>query len=101
MAESLNAIVLMPDFFKGEPIDSSLYPPDTDVKKKMVGQFMATKGDVQAAGKMLVESVKEAKGKYTGVRNWGTYGLCWGGKIAVLACGEGTEFKVAGTAHPG
>lgn len=101
MAASLNAIVLVPDFFKGEPMDPGLYPPDTDEKKAKAAEFMATKANVQEGAKMLVETIKEAKGEYAGVKTWGTYGLCWGGKIAALCCGEGTEFKVAGTAHPG
>ncbi|KAK4693034.1 hypothetical protein P7C71_g4281, partial [Lecanoromycetidae sp. Uapishka_2] len=101
IAESLNALVLMPDFFKGEPIPSSLYPPDTDEKKKIAAEFMAGKANFPDNTKRLVETTKEAKGRYTEVKKWGTYGLCWGGKIAALCSGEGTEFVAAGTAHPG
>jgi dienelactone hydrolase len=35
------------------------------------------------------------------VKNWGVFGLCWGGKIAVLVSAQGSPFSVSGTAHPG
>ncbi|KAK3179034.1 hypothetical protein OEA41_001173 [Lepraria neglecta] len=103
MAESVGALVLMPDFFKGEPLPLSLYPPDTDEKKKTAMSFMATTANVDGNVVKLVEVVKEAKGKgeYGSVKSWGTYGLCWGGKVSILASGADTEFKASGTAHPG
>ena len=41
LAESLKAVVLVPDFFKGEPLPLSIYPPNTEEKKKMAGEFIA------------------------------------------------------------
>jgi dienelactone hydrolase len=82
MAESVKALVLMPDFFKGEPLPLSIYPPDTDEKMQMAKAFM-TKVDIGWSVEKLVEVVKEAKGKeeFGGVKSWGAYGLCWGGKV--------------------
>ena len=76
----------MPDFFKGEPLPLSLYPPDTDEKKKTAMIFMATTANIDGNVVKLVEVVKEAKGKgeYESVKSWGTYGLCWGGKVCWL-----------------
>ena len=71
----------MPDFFEGEPLPLSLYPPDTDEKKKTAMEFMAGKANIEKNVDKLVEAVKEAKGKYETVKSWGTYGLCWGGKV--------------------
>jgi hypothetical protein len=34
-------------------------------------------GSVQA----LKDVVEEAKTKWRGVESWGTFGLCWGGKV--------------------
>lgn len=79
----------------------SVYPPDTDEKKKTAGEFMQGTANLDANVPKLGEVSKEAKGKYEAVKGWGCYGLCWGGKIAVLNSGPGTEFKAAGTAHPG
>lgn len=91
----------MPDFFKGKPLPLSLYPPDTDEKKKIAGEFMQGTANIDVNSKTLGKMVVEAKGAYGDVKCWGCYGLCWGGKLAVLNSGAGTEFKAAGTAHPG
>lgn len=101
LSHSLGALVLVPDFFKGKPLPLSLYPPDTDEKKKTAGAFMQGTANFDINLLKLGEVVKEAKGKYDTVKGWGCYGLCWGGKIAVLSSRTGTEFKAAGTAHPG
>ena len=81
LAESINALLLMPDFFEGEPLPLSIYPPDTDEKKKVAMEFMAGLASVDKNVGKLVEAAKEAKGKYGNVKSWGTYGLCWGGKV--------------------
>ena len=71
----------MPDFFKGEALSLSLYPPDTDEKKKTAMEFMAGPASIDKNVDKLVAAVKEAKAKYGSVKSWGTYGLCWGGKV--------------------
>ena len=81
LAESVKGLLLMPDFFKGKPLPLSLYPPDTDEKKKTAMEFMAGPANVDKNVEKLVEAVKEAKEKYGSVKRWGTYGLCWGGKV--------------------
>ena len=101
LSHSLEALVLMPDFFEGNALPLSIYPPDTEEKKKRVGEFRQGTANIDANAPKLGEVAKEAKGKYKGVKGWGCYGLCWGGKVAVLKSGAGTEFKAAGTAHPG
>ena len=101
LSHSVNALVLVPDFFKGNPLPLSLYPPDTDEKKKIAGQFMQVTGNIDANLTKLGELAQEAKGAYRDVKGWGCYGLCWGGKVAVLKSAAGTPFKAAGTAHPG
>ena len=79
----------------------SVFPPDTDEKKKTLQKFREQKADIDKNGAVLREVIRAAKGAYTGIGRWGVYGLCWGGKLAVLAGGEKCEFAVAGTAHPG
>ena len=101
LAHALNAIVLMPDFFRGNPLPKNVYPPDTDEKKRIAGEFVRGTADIDTNVGKMGSFVKEAKGKYEGVKGWGCYGLCWGGKVAVLSSGTGTELKAAGTAHPG
>ena len=91
----------MPDFFKGNALPLGTYPPDTDEKKNIAGEFKEKTAGIDANVQKLGEFVLEAMRSYDGVKGWGCYGLCWGGKVTVLKSGAGTEFKAAGTAHPG
>lgn len=101
LSYSLDALVLVPDFFKGNQLPLNIIPTDTDEKKKLTGEFMQGTANIDANVKKLGEFVVEAKSTYERVQGWGCYGLCWGGKLAVLHSGAGTCFKAAGTAHPG
>ena len=101
------AIVLLPDFFKGEKLDPSLLPVDTEEKKQKMQSFMQGPANFQENVAQLISIRREVSDKYPNVEgHWGVFGLCWGGKIAVLACGQdnhgsGRRFNVSGTAHPG
>ena len=46
LAQSLDAAVLMPHFFKGAKLDPNIFPPDTDEKKKTAQKFMAEHADI-------------------------------------------------------
>ncbi|KAL7933169.1 Alpha/Beta hydrolase protein [Trichoderma chlorosporum] len=100
-------LVLVPDFFDGKGLDINSIPMDTEEKQKTVHQFIGTTGNPQANVEKLLALRKELTDKFPAVESsWGLFGLCWGGKLTVLACGEGNEgvgrrFKASGTAHPG
>jgi len=102
LATALNALVLMPDFFKpATKLGVENFPPDTDKKKQTIQKFFAETANPAKNLEVLLKVVKEAKEKFTSVESWGAYGLCWGGKLMALVSGEGTPFKASGTAHPG
>jgi dienelactone hydrolase len=101
LAEGLDAVVIVPDFFKGAALPADIFPPDTDEKKQIAGKFMAEQADIPKNTEALLQTAAEAKKQWPSVKNWGAFGLCWGGKIAVLASAEGSPFTVSGTAHPG
>lgn len=42
----------------------------------------------------------KARERFASLKKWGAYGLCWGGKVVVLASGQGTGFAATGQAHP-
>jgi len=93
-------LVVIPDFFKGEPLDISNYPPNTEEKKAAVGSFFATKANPQAvveAAKLVMEDLKKA---YPTVEAWGVFGYCWGGKVATLLSKHTEYFSAAGQVHP-
>jgi len=49
---------------------------------------------------MLMNVTGEAKGKFSSVEGWAVFGLCWGAKLAAIASGPGSHFKVSGQGHP-
>jgi len=107
LAAHTGAVVLVPDLFYGEPMSKDLAPADTDEKKQKMGAFISGPADLKKNLAKLIEIRKAVADKYPAAEgHWGVFGLCWGGKVAVLACAEGNEgagrrFNVSGTAHPG
>ena len=71
MADTLDALVLVPDFFNGEPLPLSLFPPDTDEKRQMTRAFIAGKAEPGKNVEALLAVTKEAKGKWNSVTGWG------------------------------
>ena len=102
LSAAINAVIFMPDFFEGEPLSLSAFPPDTDEKKKIVEEFRITKTPMGPHMDEMKAVIATAKGKeeWKGLP-WGGYGLCWGGKMVVLQSGKDTPFKASGQAHPG
>ena len=94
-------MVVMPDFFVGEPLSLNLYPPDTEEKKKIATDFMSSKADLPRNIEKLMGIRRELGERYAGVKRWAVYGLCWGGKVASLVSEEASPFVASGQAHPG
>ncbi|KAI9829316.1 MAG: hypothetical protein M1819_006379 [Sarea resinae] len=101
LASHLDCLVLVPDFFKGEPLQVSFFPPDTDEKKAKVQAFIEEKAGIEANLFVLLQTTELAKKRWPEVKSWGAFGLCWGGKVAALASGPDSPFQVSGQAHPG
>ena len=81
LASSLNALVIMPDFYKGSTADPAWFPPDTDEKKEAAARFRAQLGSPLDTVPVLLRTLAEAKEKWPSVEGWGVFGLCWGGKV--------------------
>lgn len=79
--ESHQYQVFMPDFFLGKPLPLSVFPPDTDEKKKQMGDFFAGPANPPDNAEKVPELVKKLGQKYTGIQKWGSLGMCWGGKV--------------------
>ncbi|TKY87114.1 hypothetical protein EX895_003791 [Sporisorium graminicola] len=98
LADATKARVVMPDFFRGKPYPQEQYPPNTDEKKAAFQNFFGNAGDFSAR-KPDLEAVAEEL-KKDGAAKLGVSGYCWGGKLAVLAGGEGTKFTSVAQVHP-
>ncbi|KAL9581193.1 MAG: hypothetical protein Q9212_004039 [Teloschistes hypoglaucus] len=98
--ESKQYRVFMPDFFYGKPLPQSVFPPDTDEKKKRMGDFFGGPAAPPANAAKVPELVKKLGEKYSEVKKWGSVGMCWGGKIVSLTSQSGTPWTAAAEVHP-
>ncbi|CAK7207362.1 hypothetical protein SEUCBS139899_010172 [Sporothrix eucalyptigena] len=102
-----DALVLVPDFFEGDGAKPEWLPANTPEKQKALGDFFGSKADFAKNTEVLLTVRKALAERYPAVDDHvGVFGLCWGGKIGVLASAAGNEgpgrrFNVSGTAHPG
>ncbi|KAL8873529.1 MAG: hypothetical protein Q9174_001010 [Haloplaca sp. 1 TL-2023] len=94
--------VFMPDFFKGNYIAHGTFPPDTEEKKKTLGDFFAGPAEPGKNAGKVPEIVKGLQGRDEGknVAKWGSVGMCWGGKIVSLTSQAGTPWTAAAEVHP-
>jgi dienelactone hydrolase len=81
LAQHLDAVALVPDFFEGTQADKNWLPPNTEEKKAAFGKFRATTADPAKNLDKLKAVIREAKTKYASVEKWAVLGLCWGGKV--------------------
>lgn len=84
LAARLNAVVLIPDFFDGEPLKHEHVPADTDQKKQIIADFMAYKANIPRNVGVVIEAVEEYRTRFSSVQKWGAFGLCWGGKVSII-----------------
>ncbi|KAM0798098.1 Alpha/Beta hydrolase protein [Usnea florida] len=93
--------VFVPDFLQGQYASPSWIPPDTEEKKKAFGAFFAGHGNFGKAKGKIPATIKEIEQETKGtITKWAVVGLCWGGKVATLACGSDTPFAAAVSTHP-
>ncbi|PMD35396.1 dienelactone hydrolase family protein-like protein [Hyaloscypha variabilis F] len=93
--------VFMPDWLEGNPADISWYPPDTEEKGKLLGNFFQTVGAPPKTAARVPGAVKEIEAKYSSIKTWAVVGFCWGGKIVSLNVSKSdTPFKAAAECHP-
>ncbi|RFU30725.1 hypothetical protein B7463_g5633, partial [Scytalidium lignicola] len=101
LSHALNAVVLVPDFFKGSPGDHDWFVNETEENKKKKEELFSRAMNFEAQSATFLNVVEESKKKFTSVTSWGAFGLCWGGKICALTSGPKTPFKASGQVHPG
>jgi len=96
LAAKLGCLVIVPDYFKGEPASLGWIPPDTDEKKVHYQKFMSEKALSPDNYPALIQSAADAKATFSNVQSWGVLGLCWGGKVCLL----NSEFSSYKIGHP-
>lgn len=104
IAAATDLVVYVPDvlqeagYARGEWFGSGTLSPESEKAK---AHFFSLAFDFPGQITALNSFVKKAKEEKPAVESWGSVGLCWGGKIVVLASGEGTVLSASGQVHPG
>lgn len=98
LAAMTDTRVILPDFFAGNPLPQEVVPWDTPEKKATVDQFVANQGSPVKCRDTLLTVANALQ--ESGVTTLGLYGLCWGSKGAIMACGKGTPFSAFVQIHP-
>lgn len=110
-----NTVVLVPDLLRGAYVQPEwLLPgddPPPEERQRLFAEFRAGPGRADAGAEGLLAVRREVGERWAvdeeeGKGGVAVGGLCWGGKVSVLVCGEGNEgrgrrFAAAWTAHPG
>ncbi|KAK8112157.1 dienelactone hydrolase family protein [Apiospora kogelbergensis] len=94
------AKVFMPDWFSGNPCPTEWFPPDTEEKQKLVGEFF-NKNKPNGVADALPDYVKALQAAHPAIQSWGIIGFCWGGKaVELVTSGASNPFGIAAAAHP-
>ncbi|KAL2833814.1 dienelactone hydrolase [Aspergillus cavernicola] len=100
LSRELNCLVIIPDFFAGNPANMDWVGMDTEDKRKNMMAFFQDRADPVKNLASLLRVMAQTKSLYPQVKSWGIVGLCWGGKLAAMASGSHSYFTVSGQAHP-
>lgn len=92
--------VFMPDFFDGQPLDISVYPPTDADKQKKLGAFFGGIGAPPKAVGRIPKIIEEIKKYNPNIKTFGAVGLCWGGKVIALTSQTSSPYKAAAQCHP-
>ncbi|PKI84679.1 hypothetical protein MVES_001312 [Malassezia vespertilionis] len=90
--------VVLPDFFRGDPLAPETLPADTPAKQERFRTFLLSLGEFTHIASELLDVA--AALQQQGVTTLGVYGLCWGSKPCGIACGDGTPFQALVQIHP-
>ncbi|KAJ6145514.1 alpha/beta-hydrolase [Penicillium chermesinum] len=101
LASQLDALVLVPDFFRGDAAQPAWFSLDPEERSRVLTKFMGGTAALPQNSEVLIAIMAASKARFTAVQTWGAYGLCWGGKLTVLNSGPDTPFAATGQAHPG
>ncbi|CAL8122783.1 unnamed protein product [Orchesella dallaii] len=97
IAELYDFRVVMPDFFRGVYWDENNFPPENP---EDLSNWLNTNGSWDNIVKYDIMNVINSFQSRENITEVGIFGMCWGGKVAVLASTEVAEIKVAGLVHP-
>lgn len=93
-------LVIIPDFFEGNPAKLEWYPPVRDDQFASLGKFLKSSGDLEKVYPRIPKITEEVQKKYTAIEKWGAVGFCWGGKVVCVSSGTDTLFTASAQSSP-
>jgi len=97
LADGFGFKIVIPDFFRGPAWDENDFPPADPQELQdwlqEVGNWNKTVKDDTLA---IINHYKTTEN----ITDFGIFGFCWGGKVAVQASTDIPELKAAGLVHP-
>ncbi|OCL15168.1 dienelactone hydrolase [Glonium stellatum] len=100
LAELTNSVVVLPDYFHGQPALISWITEDgspVEETKDQYIKFVAEKAQAPENLPNVLKSMEEVKRHWPDINTWGGLGIGWGGKET---SGPETPFKASGQAFP-
>ncbi|KAG8905793.1 hypothetical protein FRB99_008218 [Tulasnella sp. 403] len=101
LANLTNALVVIPDFFKGNAASHDLFPPKTDEDQAKIQDWFAKSGNFALHIDELDEAVEELRKSEGADVKIGSVGYCWGGKMATVYAKDASKLKGIACVHPG
>lgn len=96
LAEDYGFRVIVPDFYRSEPWNHTLWPPvpeDYAAWQERVANW-------DTIVQFDVQNILDFYWTTYGVKEVGIFGFCWGGKISTLAASQMPRIMAAGLVHP-
>lgn len=81
LAEKLQCLVIIPDFFGGKAASIDWVAMDTEEKRNNMMAFFGEKANPEENLSTLLNIMTQSEHLYPHVKGWGVLGLCWGGKV--------------------
>lgn len=101
MLANAGYLVIMPDFFKGDPADPEWAANQTEENKKKFGEFLGRIKDPSPILSKIDELVPVLEQAYPSVSRWASIGFCWGGKLVSLtSASPSTKWTVGVQSSP-
>ncbi|KAK6508871.1 hypothetical protein TWF481_003638 [Arthrobotrys musiformis] len=103
LSDLSGSLVIVPDVLGDAAISPKYRSFDQiseEIKKPLLATFMGKINEFRDFPGQILDGLEKWGDLWPSVEKWGVFGLCFGGKLAVLLSQKATPFLVSGQAHP-
>lgn len=101
LASTLNATVVVPDLLKGTYAQQEWFPLTTEQNRAAFFEYLHGYAFPPKFMGDFGKFTSQCKERFPAAKKWGSYGLCWGGKVVALASQSQDLFVASAQMHPG